>query len=89
MVNLGILASGRGTNLQAIIDAISSGRLAARINVVVSDTPDAYALERAKKHGIKTEIVTKDAFPKKEAFEKTLVKVLKDNRVTLVCLAGF
>ena len=89
MVNLGILASGRGTNLQAIIDAISSGRLAARINVVVSDNPDAYALERAKKHGIKTEVVTKNDFPEKEGFDGRVVRILKENHVGLVCLAGF
>jgi len=89
MVNLGILASGRGTNLQAIIDAISSGRLNAIINVVVSDNPDAYALERAKKHGIKTEVVTKNDFPEKEGFDGRVVRILKENHVGLVCLAGF
>ncbi|MBI5561031.1 MAG: phosphoribosylglycinamide formyltransferase [Deltaproteobacteria bacterium] len=89
MVILGVLASGSGTNLQSIIDAIESKKLSARINVVISDNPGAYALERAKRHGLKTEVVTKDEYPEKEAFDGKLVSILKENGVGLVILAGF
>ena len=52
MVNLGVVVSGSGSNLQAIIDNIEAGRVDARIKIVISNLPDVYALERAKKHGI-------------------------------------
>jgi len=51
-LKIGVLASGRGTNFQAIIDAIESGRIRARIQLLVTDNPEAFSIERAKKHGI-------------------------------------
>mgnify|MGYP001583277929 CR=1 FL=1 len=89
MLKLGILASGNGSNLQAIIDAIETKRLDAEIRVVISDNPNAYALERAKKHSIKTAIITKEKFPKKENFDAELAAALKESNVELVVLAGF
>ena len=89
MLKLGILASGNGSNLQAIIDAIETKRLDAEIRVVISDNPNAYALERAKKHSIKTALITKDKFPKKENFDAELAAALKESKVELVVLAGF
>lgn len=89
MVKIGILASGNGSNLQAIIDAIETKRLDAEIRVVISDNSSAYALERAKKHSIKTAIITKDKFPKKNAFDIELNRLLKEMGVELVVLAGF
>lgn len=66
MTNIAVLASGRGSNLQAIIDNIENGYLKARIAVVISDVGDAYALERAKKHGIDAVFIDPKKFPSKE-----------------------
>ena len=68
-IRVGVLASGRGSNLQAIIDAIEAGRLDARLAVVVSDKVDAQALERAGKHGSKAVFVDPKVYPGREAFE--------------------
>lgn len=91
MLTLGILGSGSGSNMQAILDAIESGQLLARIAIVLSDNPDAYILERAKLHGIPAEII--DCAPHLNRFpEKTqgeTARKLKQAGVDLVCLAGF
>jgi phosphoribosylglycinamide formyltransferase-1 len=89
MVNLGVLVSGSGTNLQSIIDEIEAGRLDASIKVVVSNKPDAFALERARKHGIPTAVVRVRDFPRKEAFDSEVLRVLREHGVELVALAGF
>jgi phosphoribosylglycinamide formyltransferase-1 len=89
MLNIGVLVSGSGTNLQAIIDAIEAKRLGAKIAVVISNKPTAFALERAKKHGIATRVIVKDSFPDREAFDAELVRVLNEHKVELVALAGF
>jgi phosphoribosylglycinamide formyltransferase-1 len=86
---LGVLISGRGSNLQAIIDAIREGRLDARIAVVISNRADAYGLERARAAGIETLCISHRAFPTREAFEAALVAELRAREVGLVCLAGF
>ena len=88
-IRVGVLASGRGSNLQAIIDAIEGGRLDARLAVVVSDRAEAQALERASKHGTKAVFVDPKAYPGREAFDRAALAVLEDHRVELVCLAGF
>ncbi len=88
-LKLGVLVSGNGTNLQAIIDAIEAEKIHAEIKVVISDNPSAFALNRAKKHGIETAIITKGEFPSREAFDDSLVKTLKAAGVGLVALAGF
>ncbi len=89
MVDIGVLVSGGGTNLQSIIDAIECGRLDARIKVVISNRPGAYAIERARKAGLRVEVVTKEAHPVREDFDGKVVEVLKANGVELVVLAGF
>ena len=89
MVNLGVLVSGSGSNLQAIIDNIEAGRVDAQIKVVVSNLPDAYALERARKHGIPTEVIRHKEFKTRQDFDQRLVDVLKVHDVELVVLAGF
>jgi len=86
---LGVLVSGRGSNLQAIIDATSVGRLDARIGLVVSNRPGVQGLERAARAGIETLVIDHRAFPSREAFDLTVVRELKQRRVGLVCLAGF
>lgn len=89
MLNIGVLVSGSGTNLQAIIDAIEAKRLDAKIAVVISNKPTAFAITRAKKHGIAVRVIVKDAFPDREAFDAELVRVLNEHKVELVALAGF
>jgi len=88
---LGILGSGSGSNMQAILDAIDSGALDARIALVLSDNPGAYILERAQKRGIPTGIIDcrgfKTKFPE-EAQQETADR-LREAGVELVCLAGF
>ncbi len=86
---LGILISGRGSNLQAIIDAIAAGRLGARIALVVSNRADAAGLERARKAGIESLVINHRAYPTREAFDLAVVAELKQRGVGLVCLAGF
>ena len=89
---LGVLISGRGSNLQAIIDAIRSRRLNAPISVVISNRPDAAGLNRAQQVGIETVVLAsadKGAYATREDYDRALVKVLQDHNVRLVCLAGF
>lgn len=86
---LGVLCSGRGTDLQSIIDAIGRGEVAAGIAVVLSDKPEAYALERAEKAGLKAVCVDRKNYDGREPFEQALIAELEAAGVTLVVLAGF
>jgi phosphoribosylglycinamide formyltransferase-1 len=89
-VRIGVLASGRGSNLQAIIDNIEQGLLPAEIVVVISDQPDAYSLERARNYNIPAiHISAKGYRGKRDEYDALLVKELQKNNVELVCLAGF
>ena len=86
---IGVLISGRGSNLQALIDAIAGGRLRAEIAVVISSRADAQGLERAARAGIETLTIPHRDYPTREAFEQRLVRELRARQVALVCLAGF
>jgi phosphoribosylglycinamide formyltransferase-1 len=86
---IGVLISGRGSNLQAIIDAIAAGGLNARIGIVISNRAGAQGLERARAAGIETLVIDHRAFPSREAFDRAVVGELKRREVDLVCLAGF
>lgn len=86
---LGVLISGRGSNLQAIIDAIAAGRLAAEIAVVVSSRPDARGLDRARRAGLETAVVAPADYPTREACDRQIATRLRRHDVALVCLAGF
>ena len=86
---LGVLVSGRGSNLQAIVDAIGAGRLNAEIAVVISNRPQAQGLDRARAAGIEALHVDHRSFDSREAFDLALVRELKAREVALVCLAGF
>ncbi len=86
---LGVLISGRGTNLQAIIDAVREGRLDATIAVVISNRPGAQGLARAREAGIEALTIDHRAFRTREEFDRALVAELKARDVGLVCLAGF
>lgn len=88
-VPLGVLISGSGTNLQAIMDAIAEKRLDAVIRVVVSNRADAYGLIRARNRGIPTEVLDHRQFPTREAFDEALVELLRARQAELVILAGF
>jgi phosphoribosylglycinamide formyltransferase-1 len=88
MLNIGVLISGRGSNLQAIIDAIEKEELAARIAVVVSNKVDAYGLERARIHGIEAVFIPSKGKDRTD-FEREVAEVLDARGVELVCLAGF
>jgi phosphoribosylglycinamide formyltransferase-1 len=88
-LRIGVLASGRGSNLQAIIDAIEAGKLDCRLAVVASDRADARALERARKHGIDAVFIDPKASPGREAYDQAVLAVLAERRVELVCLAGY
>ena len=86
---LGVLISGRGSNLKAIIDAIAQRRLDASIAIVISNRADALGLEHARQAGIDTLVISHKGFTTREDYDRALVKALNDRRVTLVCLAGF
>jgi phosphoribosylglycinamide formyltransferase-1 len=86
---LGVLVSGSGTNLQAILDAIAAGRLDARVAVVVSNVPGVGALERARAAGVDAVVVDHKKYPERGAFDAAVVGVLRAAGVQLVVLAGF
>jgi phosphoribosylglycinamide formyltransferase-1 len=88
MVNLGVLVSGSGSNLQAIIDNIEAGRVEARIKIVISNLPEVYALERANKHGIPSLVILHKGL-KREEYDQKVVEALRAHEVELVVLAGF
>ncbi len=88
-LKLGVLASGSGTNLQAIIDACEGNLIGARVAVVISDVAEAQALERARRHDIPAIHVHRDDFPAKKEFERAILTALNDHGVELVCLAGY
>ena len=88
-VNIAVLVSGGGTNLQALIDAQKSGIIhSGEIKLVVSNNPNAYALQRAKNANIKTAAIEKKKLSQDE-FEKELLSVLSENEIDLIILAGF
>jgi phosphoribosylglycinamide formyltransferase-1 len=86
---LGVLISGRGSNLQAIIDAVAAGRLDARIAVVVSNRADAAGIDRARAAGIETLCLSHKAYASRDEYDQALVAALRQRDVGLVCLAGF
>ncbi len=89
VLKIGVLASGSGTNLQSIIDNIEAGRLQAEIACVLSNNPAAFALERAKRHGIPSLQIDHRNFAGREAYDAALVETLREFGVDLVVLAGF
>lgn len=88
-MNIAILCSGSGTNLQAIIDKVKDGYIPAAIALVVSDNKDAFSLSRAKAAGIETLKLNPKDFKTREDFDREIVKNLKRKKVELVVLAGF
>jgi phosphoribosylglycinamide formyltransferase 1 len=86
---LGVLISGRGSNLQAIIDAIQEGRLDAEIAIVISNRAEAAGLDRAREAGIETLHISHRGFAVRDDFDRALVDALRTRNVGVVCLAGF
>ena len=90
MLKLAVLVSGGGTNLQAIIDAIENNSITdTRIDLVISSSESAYALERAKKHNIKAETIAPKSFASKADYDKALLECLTKAKPDLIVLAGF
>lgn len=89
LVRLGVLVSGRGSNLEAILRAAEEGRLGAEPVLVVSDRPDTLALDKAAAFGVPTAVVVRQGFTAAREFEEALVRVLQQSKVELVALAGF
>ena len=86
---LAVLVSGRGSNLQAIIDSIDREELDAHLSIVISNTKDAMALKRAEKHGIKTIFIDPSTYLNGKEYDKALVLKLKEFSIDLICLAGY
>ena len=86
---LAVLVSGRGSNLQAIIDSIDREELDAHLSIVISNTKDAVALKRAKKHGIKTIFIDPSTYLNSKEYDKALLLKLKEFSIDLICLAGY
>lgn len=86
---MGVLVSGNGTNLQAIIDKSEIGEIPAKVVVVISNTEEAYALHRAKRHSIPAFVVKPKDFPDKKSYEQEMIDILKEHGVELIVLAGF
>jgi phosphoribosylglycinamide formyltransferase-1 len=84
-----VLISGNGSNLQALIDAVSDGSLPAQLRCVISDQPDAYGLERARRAGIPTRVVTREEHGDRESHDTALMAVIDEYQPKLVVLAGY
>jgi phosphoribosylglycinamide formyltransferase-1 len=90
MLNIGVLVSGGGSNLQAIIDKLESGYIEnARIVTVVSSKADVYALDRARKHDIESTCISRKSFNNMDEYDEALIKHFQDKNVNLVVMAGF
>lgn len=87
--NLAVLISGNGSNLQAIIDSCHEDDFPANVSLVISNKPSAYGLERAKKAGIETVIISNKDYPTRDAFDQEIMRILDQYSIDLVCLAGF
>lgn len=88
-LKIGVLASGSGSNLQAIIDEAAAGQIPVEVVMVLSDKPDAYALSRAEQAGIMTAVVLPADYPTREAYDEQVVKLLKLAGAEAVALAGY
>lgn len=86
---LGVLVSGRGTNLQSILDQIEAGNIPAEVAIIISNKKAAPAVERGRQSGIKTVYVNPKDYADRPAYDAALVKLLKEHSVNLVCLAGY
>lgn len=86
---LGVLVSGRGTNLQSILDAIGKGEVPAEVGVIISNKETAPALERGRQHGVESIFLNPKDFASREAYDRELVTLLNARDIDLICLAGY
>ena len=89
MFKIAVLISGNGSNLEALIDACKKNVINGSIDIVISNNPDAYGIQRAKNHSINYKIIDNNRFETREDFDKALVEELKDSNPNLIVLAGF
>jgi phosphoribosylglycinamide formyltransferase-1 len=88
-MNIAVFCSGNGSNFQALVDSVKVGAISAKIALMVCDNPQAFALERAKKEGVKSVLVQRKDFQTKEKLETEIIKNLEQENIELICLAGF
>lgn len=88
-MNIAVFASGRGTNFGAIIRAVKKGRIKANLALLICDNPEAGAIARAKRAGVKIALVKREDFASEKDFEAAIIKELEENKIDLVVLAGF
>ncbi len=88
-VKIAVFVSGGGTNMQAIIDEIEQGNINGQIEMVISSNAKAFAIERAKKHGIKSVVISKNDYANEEEKNNEILKVLEENKIELIILAGY
>ena len=86
---LAVFCSGYGSNFQALIEAVQKKKLRAEIALLVCDNPKAYALQRAKKHGVPAVLLSPKLFSSRQAYEKVIIKILKNQKIDFIILAGF
>ncbi|NMB77540.1 MAG: phosphoribosylglycinamide formyltransferase [Methanomicrobiales archaeon] len=86
---IAVLASGRGSNFQAVIDAIGAGQIPARCVALITDNPDAFAVERAEKAGIPAVVIDYASFPSREVYEQALLHAMQEQHADLFVLAGY
>lgn len=89
MKRIAVLASGRGSNFQAVIDAITAGKIPATCEALITDNPGAYAIERARKAGIPARVIDYRSFPTREAYERSLLAAMQEVDADLYVLAGY
>jgi phosphoribosylglycinamide formyltransferase-1 len=88
-LGIGVLVSGSGSNLQSIIDHVEKGKIQAEIRLVISNNPEAYALERARKHGLPWSVIRHQDYPDREDFDRNMIGMLRSAGADLVVMAGF
>ncbi len=88
-MNIAVFCSGNGSNFQAIVDSVKGGEIPAKVALMVCDNPKAFALERAKKLGIKSLLIERKNFKTKDEFEAEVIRNLEKESIELICLAGF
>ena len=89
MFKIAVLISGNGSNLEAIINACKKNLINGSVDIVISNNPNAYGIQRAKNHSINYKIIDNKSFETREDFDQALIEVLKDIRPDLIVLAGF
>lgn len=89
MKNIAVFASGRGTNFNAIAQAVKRGKLKVNLALLVCDKPNAPVLSKARKLGVKVALIRREDFPAKKDFEKEIIRNLRGNKIDLVVMAGF